>query len=81
MYFFVVINYQFKEKKETKQQQKKESLQPLSEAGTLIKYMPNAKTYMTKNVTNVNGIFIQSVIEVMYKIIDIQLYINHKSKM
>lgn len=29
------------------------------------------KTYMTKNVTNVNGIFIKSVIEVMYKIIDI----------
>lgn len=26
---------------------------------------------MTKNVTNVNGIFIKSVIEVMYKIIDI----------
>lgn len=26
---------------------------------------------MTKNVTNVNGIFIKSVIEVMYTIIDI----------
>lgn len=27
--------------------------------------------YMMKNVINVNGIFIKSVIEVMYKIIDI----------